>query len=117
MGLGGSENCYDIGYRRKIISSNRGILKSTIYPCTFILYGSFFEDPITVNIKIRGVILLIYNTLVSQWMNKLDPNKHFIQDYIDDETFKIQFFHSGENLVKLLNENLSNGTIHLLTSG
>ena len=117
MGLGGSENCYDSGYRRKIISGNRGILKSTIYPCTFILYGSFFEDPITVNIKIRGVILLLYNTLVSQWMNKLDPNKHFIQYYIDDGTFKIQFFHSGKNLVKLLNKNPSNGTIHLLTSG
>ena len=64
------------------------------------------------NIK---AIFLSNNTFLSQRAEHIDMHNHFIRDYVEYRTVKIQFFHSKENLADPFTNNLSNGTFGSLT--
>ena len=68
----------------------------------------FVEFPITVHVDNVGVILLSENTLVSRRTKHIDVHHHFIHDYVEDETVKIQFFHSEGNMADPFTNNLRN---------
>ena len=55
--------------------------------------GVVVEYPITVNIDNVVAILLSENTLVSERMKHIDIYHHFIYDFVEDRTVKIQNFH------------------------
>ena len=61
--------------------------------------GVVVECPITVYVGNMGVIFLSGNTSVSQWKKHIDLCHHFIRDYIEDRTVKLQFFQLEESLV------------------
>ena len=51
--------------------------------------GVVIEYPITFHIYNIGAILISENTLVSQQTNHIDVRHHFISDYIEDSTVKL----------------------------
>ena len=63
-----------------------------------------------------GAIFISGNTSVSQWTTHIDVRHHFIRDYIEEGTVKIQFVCSEENMTDPLEKNLSNGPFESLAS-
>ena len=78
--------------------------------------GVVVEYPIIVHVDSVGAIFLSENTLVSQRMKHKDARNHFIRDYVEDGTVKIQFVRSEENTADPLTKNLSDGLFESLTS-
>ena len=74
------------------------------------------EYSITVHIDNIGNIFLSDNTSVSQWTKHIDVCCHFVRDYVEDGTVKIEFVRSEENLADPFTKNLSNGPFEYLTS-
>ena len=56
--------------------------------------GVVVEYPITVHADNVGDIFLSDNTSVSQRMKHIYVRNHFIREYVEDITVKIQFFRS-----------------------
>ena len=56
--------------------------------------GVVVEYLINVHVDNVGDIFLSENTSVSQWTRYIDVSCHFIRDYVEDGTVKVQFFRS-----------------------
>ena len=56
--------------------------------------GVVVEYPINVHVDNVGAIFLLDNILVSQHMKYIYVRHHFIRDYVEDGTVKVQFFRS-----------------------
>ena len=78
--------------------------------------GVVIEYPITFHIYNIGAILISENTLVSQQTKHIDVHHHFIHDYVEGGTVKIQIFRSEENMADPFTKNLGNGPLEFLTS-
>ena len=74
------------------------------------------QYPITLHIDNIGAIFISGNSLVSQRKNHIDVCRHFICDYFQYRTVKIQFVPSEENLAYPFTKNLSNGQFEFLAS-
>ena len=70
--------------------------------------GVVVKYSITAHVDNIEAILLLDNTAVSQQKKHKDVHHHFICDYIEDKTVKIQFVDSEENPVDSFTKNLSN---------
>ena len=78
--------------------------------------GVTVKYPITVKVDNVGALILSNNTVVSQWTNDIAVQHHFIDDYVEDRTVKIQLFPFRKCLEYQFIKNLSNGLFELLTS-
>ena len=56
------------------------------------------EYPITLQVDNVGAIFLSENKSVSQRKKHIDVRHHFIHDYVEDRTVKVQFFCSEGNI-------------------
>ena len=74
------------------------------------------EYPITVQVDNVGAIFLSENTFLSQRKKHIYVHRHFIRNYFEDRTVKIQFVRSEENMIDPFKKNLSNGLFKSPTS-
>ena len=79
--------------------------------------GVVVELCITAHVDNVEAIFLSENTSVSQQTKHIDVCRHFICDYVEDRTEKIQFFRSIPKMADpSFTKTLSNGPFQLLTS-
>ena len=71
--------------------------------------GIVVEHPIAMHVDNVGTIFLSDNTSVSKSKKHIDVRHHFICDYIEYGTVKIQFVRSEENLADPFTKDLING--------
>ena len=82
----------------------------------FLFMRVVVEYPIIVHVDNVGAIFLSDNTSASQQMKHIDVRHHFIRDYVEDGTVKINFFLSKEKMADPFPNNLSNEPFELLAS-
>ena len=64
-----------------------------LFVCVILLFTLVVvEYPIIVHVDNVGAILLLEKKSVSQQTKLIDVNHHFIHDYVEDRTVKVQFF-------------------------
>ena len=88
-----------------------------LFFCTILLYMVVVvKYPTNMHADNIGAIFLSDNRSVSQQTKHMDVNNHFVQDYVEYRTFKIQFVHSEVNLADTFTKSLSNGPFLSLIS-
>ena len=63
-----------------------------------------------------GDLSLLENTLVYKQTKQTYVHHHFIQEYTEYGTVKVQFVCSEENITEIFTKNLSNGTFESITT-
>ena len=78
--------------------------------------GVVVEYPNDMHVDNIGDIFLSKNKSEPQQTRHIDTCHHFICDYAEKGTVKIQFYRSEENMEYPLKKNLSNGPFESITS-